>query len=71
MMGWYAVREALVNGRGPYGSVKQSLRGETSPTDTLREAICYHIDPAIKDGKLKLDRAARSRVAYWRRWARC
>ena len=67
-MGWYATHQALVIGQGAYGNVKESLEGEKDGEATLCFAI-NKIDRAIRGGTLKLDRAARARVGYWRRVA--
>jgi hypothetical protein len=67
-MGWYATCEALVNGVGPYGTVKQSLRRIADPTETVRVALGA-VDGKVRSGSVTLDRRGRARVAYWKRWS--
>ena len=65
-MGWYATRTAIITGTGPYGSVRQSLNGESEPHRTLVVAI-EQIDREIKEGGLCLNRNAKIRLSYWSR----
>ena len=63
-VGWYATHEALINknGRGPYGTVRESLRRECDPLRTLWVAL-NHI--ALEKFR-QLGSSAKRRVAYWR-----
>jgi hypothetical protein len=65
-MGWYAVAEALKNGEGPYGSVKESLRGEMDGARTLLVAL-DQVQQAVDTGEYTPDRAAKARLSYWSR----
>ncbi len=65
-MGWYATYKALVDGRGPYGSVKEALHGESDPSRTLSVAL-GKIKDEINAGILAPDRNAKIRIAYWKR----
>ena len=64
-MGWYSTRTAILNGKGSYGTVRESLRGESDPHRTLLVAL-EQIDREIKGG-LQLPRNAKIRRAYWSR----
>jgi hypothetical protein len=65
-MGWYATYQALKTGTGPYGTVKESLRGETDPFRTLSVALAELRSDAAKDGP-QPDANTRRRCAYWHR----
>jgi len=67
-MGWYAVYAALKSGQGPYGNVRQTLRGETDRGGALAIAL-GKIAVEISGGEFTPDRRQRARLAYWRRKA--
>lgn len=63
-MGWYATAQALKKGEGPYGTVKESLKGESDPPATLSTALAQ-ICVEIVDKTYTPDRNARIRILYW------
>lgn len=63
-MGWFATYKALENGTGPYGSVRESLWGESDPTRTLHVAL-DHVNHDLHHRTLVLDRSARARISHW------
>jgi len=63
-VGWHATYHALVRGEGPYGTVRESLQGESDPGRTLQVALSQ-----INLLRPELDRPAKARLAYWRRRA--
>lgn len=65
-MGWFATAQALKNGQGAYGSVKESLHGESDPPRTLSVAI-DNIVSEILVGAFVPDKKARARIVYWAR----
>ena len=67
-MGWYATAKALKNGAGPYGTVRESLRGESDRGRTVYVAI-RQIQAEIDRQDYVPDRAAKSRLLWWARWA--
>lgn len=67
-MGWYATYKALLNGTGPYGTVKESLVGESDPRRTLDVALDHAIHDLGSNLKLDISRSLKSRISYWARW---
>ena len=67
-MGWYATAEALKNGVGPYGTVRESLRGESDRGRTVYVAL-HQIEEQINTGYYTPDRVAKIRLRWWARWA--
>ncbi|GJQ40253.1 MAG: hypothetical protein JETCAE02_26650 [Anaerolineaceae bacterium] len=65
-MGWFATAQALKNGQGAYGTVKESLHGESDPPRTLSVAIHQIIDEILA-GNYVPDKKARARLLYWAR----
>ena len=65
-MGWSATAQALKNGQGAYGTVKESLHGESDPPRTLSVAI-ENIVAEILAGEYVPDKKARARLVYWAR----
>lgn len=65
-MGWFAVYRALRDGRGPYGTVQGTLRGECDPHRALLIALAA-IEREIALGNYCPDKKARARIAYWKR----
>lgn len=65
-MGWYATAQAIKMGKGPYGTVRESLNGEIDPARTLRTAL-LKIDQEIEDGSFVPDKACKIRMAFWRK----
>lgn len=63
-MGWFAVSEALKNGVGPYGTTKESLKGESDQTRTMSVAL-YQLELQQKSGYFVPDRNAKIRIRYW------
>jgi len=67
-MGWFATAQALKTGDGPYGNVRQSLKGEQDRGRTIRIAI-QQINMEITGGIYVPDRAAKIRMRWWAKWA--
>lgn len=65
-MGWFATAQALKNGQGAYGTVKESLLRESDPPRTLSVAI-DNVVAEILAGKYVPSKAARARLVYWSR----
>jgi len=66
-MGWYATAQAVKHGKGPYGTVKESLAGESDPRRTLAVALMI-IREQIQNGMWKPQgKSAKARLAYWER----
>jgi len=65
-MGWFSTATALKLGKGAYGTVAQSLKGEADPPRTLRVAL-DKIAFEISEGFYFPSRSASARLAYWSR----
>jgi hypothetical protein len=64
-MGWYATYQALLNGVGPYGTVKESLKGEIDPPRTMDVAV-GKIRQELDRGTLVLTAAQKARIIKYR-----
>ena len=69
-MGWFATAQALRTGDGPYGNVRQSLKGEQDKGRTVRIALEL-INAEMACGAYVPDRAAKIRLRWWAKWAGC
>jgi hypothetical protein len=65
-MGWFSTATALKIGQGAYGTVRESLHGESDPSRTLSVAL-EKVEYEIVNGFYFPDKKAKARLAYWSR----
>jgi hypothetical protein len=65
-MGWYATAQALKEGTGAYGTVAESLRGESDPPRTLSVALAQ-VFTEVASGEFLPERNGQQRLVYWAR----